>query len=432
MTAPKAPAAPAGTEVPFSAELPAAVFAAALARLAALAPERATVPIVQHALLRWTGKDSLQLAATNLDQALAVTVTATAAGGKNAGKTGGATTASAARLNAIAQLLDAAKPVTLKLAAHGLQVGQGRSTWRLPTLPAEDFPAALVEPLDGAVAWSAPAEALVAHLKEIEAAAAEDVTRPHLAGLFFDLAARDDPPRPAGSDAMPHRAALVACQTARLAAVDLAALSPPEGARGFILPTPALRPLADLAKGQATLALGLTDNGLTAAVEGVFFRTKLVDGARDYPDWRRIVPPERPLQVRLGLAAFRRALSQVAVIEGDPEAQGKGKARLTAVKLAFGAAEVEISSRNQLGEEAGAACALTWVSAPPAAPPAAPVSLTINAAHLTWAATSLRDANGGEPAEVDLAFAPEVSPLLVTRAGDTARDSLRLVMPLRR
>lgn len=431
----------------FTAELPAEVFAGAMARIAPLTARPSSIPIVTHALLRFGKKTALTLAATNLDQALAVTVKA---------KGAGAITASAARLAAIAERLEPGGPVKLHLAEDGrLVVSQGRSSWRLPTLPAADFPANLVEPLAGAIAWQVPAEILIAQLKAVEGAVSEDDARSYLCGFFFDLSRRSpaDPSAEASAQAeAPHRPALVGAQGARLAAVELStladgALAPPDGAPCLLLPPGALRPLADLARTHPDLALGLTENGVTAAAEGLFFRTKLIEGAKLFPDWRRIVPPAEgeaalALKVRVQAAVFRRAIERASLIEADPEGGGKAKSRVSALRLAFGAEEIAITNRNALGEEAADACPLEWLAlparpkppqrgeGPPEAPPAEDngeeIIQILNARHLLWALTSL-----GDLEDVDIAFGRGLRPMVLTAAGDPARASLRVISPLR-
>lgn len=380
------------TKSVFSAELTGSALAAAAGRAAAVAGEKSKIPILQHALLEGGGK-ILTVSATNLDQGLALDTEGTAKG---------ATTVSAARLAAVAQRLKPENKVKLSATDSTLTITQGRSTHKLPTLPAEDFPGGLTDPVDGAE-WQADAGLLVARLKAVEGATnPADVSRPMLGGIHLDPGGEDTPPF------------VVATDGYRMAAIRIDDMAPPPHG-GVILPVGLLRPLSDLAKGREHLDLRLSDRAVSISADGIRLRTKLIDS--EYVDWRRVVPNERASRITVAREAFRRAAENVGIVEGDPEA--KGKQRVTRLKMEIGEKEIVLSSRNNFGEEATDVCACKRTKGDDR-------TVGMNAQYLIWAIASLDDAK-----DLDIAVEDAATPIVITPKGDDDRANMRLIMPMR-
>lgn len=116
-------------------------LAVALARVVGIVGRRNTVPILSNVLLEAAG-GTLTIKATDLD--MEATVTAACAIG-----TKGRTTVPGATLYDIARSLPAGAQLALAIDGERLAVSSGRSRWKLPTLPADQFPA--LKPED----WSA-------------------------------------------------------------------------------------------------------------------------------------------------------------------------------------------------------------------------------------------------------------------------------------
>ena len=108
-------------------------FAAALARGGSLAPKNSPAAIVNHVRLT-AAAGKLKIASTNLD---AFAEASTPAVVDDPGKT----TVSAATLVALIGRYGSDKDVSVEVADGVMTVKCGRSKVRLPTLPAEDFPA---------------------------------------------------------------------------------------------------------------------------------------------------------------------------------------------------------------------------------------------------------------------------------------------------
>lgn len=387
----------------FTADLAAADLALTSARCAALVDSRIAIPVLANALLI-VADGRLCVGATNMDQGLEIAVPAAGAG---------ETTVNAARLAAAAAQLDGAKPVTLKRDGHHLIVRQGRASWRLPTISADDFPRVMLEPVEGG-GWDVEATALVARIEEVKGAAVvNDASKFYLEGVFFDLDA-DDP-------------ALVALDGYRIARVLIDDLAPPRRP-GFILPLGAVRPLVELGKLSrritVTIGEGVVSFAATSENRTERIRTRLIDGR--YPDYRRAIPGPGEHRAALDARQLARAVARTAVVEGDVIEVGRGKKRLNSVRLDLSESETVITARNAMGEEAVDACESVRLAG-------VDVSATFKTGFLRWAVDSFAGADTLELAINDQSAAQSGTRMLtITRAADAeARRSLRVIMTMR-
>lgn len=380
----------------FSAELPGATFATAMRRAAQVAPDRATIPITQHALLR-AANGRLQIAATNLDQSLAVTIESDAQG---------ATTANASRLAAIAGHIDHETAVKLTADDTHLTVSQGRSRWRLPTLPADDYPTGLIEAPADATEVRCDGAALATALGHLGPACGDGAeTRVYLQGVYFDCA--------------PERLTLVATNGHRLGLDRLAEAAPQGAAAPYpIVPADALPPIVDIAKAGA-VDVAMTAGQISIATDSVRVNSRLIDGA--YPEYFRVIPAEPAFVITATTAELARAVARVGVVEPDSDGKKK-RQRLTAVRLTAApeAGELTVEARNAAGQEASdvVACRIDGKQTPPA--------VTIAGIYLEWAIQSLP----GETVAIEIGKDGE-NPVLLRRQSDTDRASIRVIMPMR-
>jgi DNA polymerase-3 subunit beta len=376
----------------FKCELPGNIFAAAVRRAAAMTPRGNTVPVLASLLL--VGKDgALSISGTDMDQSLTVTLA-------DAGADGGLT-APAATLASIAARLDDERAVTLEESKGKLAIRRGRANWRMPVMPADEYPASVCEPIDGVI-WTPDPALLCSYLRALDGAIDPNAMNTYLQGVFFDLACDT-----------PH---MVATETRRLGAIAIAALDPPADAPPFILPQEAIRTAAefeDIADGEAgALTLTLNLNAITLKAAGGRFWTRLIDGK--YPDWRKVFPAEHTICLRTEAAAFTAALRNVGALEGDLVQQGKTKVRVNTVNLEYSADEIVASVVNSAGEGATDAAPARLVTGGPGA-------TTLNGANLEWAVTTLP-----KEGELELRFS-EKAPVVITHADDEAGDNRRLI-----
>jgi len=390
----------------FSATLSSAVLERAASRLAALVDSRISVPIMGNALLRFEagedGASALVLAASSIDQSLTLRVEA-------AGE--GECTVSAARLAAAAARLQRGEKVTLAEDKGALVIRQGRTRWRVPTLPAGDYPAGVIEPVKGP-SFEVEGPAFAALLHFVAAAAARaDLARPYLCGVRFDF----------------DRAALAASDGNVLARAALGPLAPPKRFKGasFTLPNDAVKPLADLARGceRLSVTVGKAAAGFAPAHGGEVLRSQFIEG--DFPDWPRIVPADRQGRFRAASAALAQAIGHNALVDGDVIDIGKKKVRIHRLRFDFGQDRIAVSSRNAAGNEAESECPATRLAGTDAV-------LFFRGEYAAAAAASFGDA-----ATIEFGIEDPMAPVTVVPAAGDAPAALAdapllwVLMPMR-
>jgi DNA polymerase-3 subunit beta len=390
----------------FTATLSAGAFSSAIAKAAGVVASRQVIPIADNALLEMAD-GRLDITTTNFDQALALSIPA---------EGNGAVTVPADRLRAALDRMDAAKPVTATLDGPAVRLSQGRLTYRLPSLPAADWPVTVRELPARHRVWSPDPAALAAALKTLEGTVytGKDPGEARLTGIFFDF-----------EDASPR---LVATNRGSLGAMALPGDAPPwppegesaDNPHGFILPRETARLLTDMAQGAAdgglTLTMGV--NKLSAAIEGCTLHTRLVDAV--YPAWRRVVPGALPARCTVDGAAFLAAIEAAAIVlSGAPEGSSS---RYTAALLRaeIGETEIVFTNRNRLtGEEASSAVPCDLVAGEAAV-------IGFNGSQLAWAVRSL-----GGVDTVEMHFADGGRPVTLGALGRDDDGSVRVVAPVR-
>jgi DNA polymerase-3 subunit beta len=213
----------------------------------------------------------------------------------------GAITVAAQLIQSIVRELDEGAQVQLELADGHLALSSGRSRYKLPTLPAQDFP--LVQPVKGEVAFALPSAEMAARLKSIAFAQSSEETRYYLMGVHVDV--RDE------------RLTFAATNGHLLAVAEGSA---PEGSgsleRGIILHRKLigeLIKLLDEAEGDVDLA---TDHQRVAIKLGqIDIISKLIEG--DYPDFRRFLPSDHPFALKVRGSALAAAARRAVAISDE-------------------------------------------------------------------------------------------------------------------
>jgi DNA polymerase III subunit beta len=238
--------------------------------------------------------------------------------------------------------------VTFEANETEAEISSGRSRFVVRTYPLEDFPA----PPDSAQAKvQLPAQGLAEALRQVVRAASGDDARPLLTGVL--MAAESDGIR------------LVATDSYRLAMRDLAATSPlPPGTDQILVPARALGELQRLLPGkeaakdagerpEPTVGFSIGDLDATFTVGGVTVSTRLLDGK--FPDYRQLIPPGYPNQLRVGKEALLDALRRVRLLVRDNTtpvrlSMRQGGVELTVVSQEVGHASEDVDADFE-GEE---------------------------------------------------------------------------------
>lgn len=293
------------------------VLADAVAWAARTLPSRPSLPLLAGLLIETNDSDGLTLSGFDYETSARVAVAADIAGK-------GKVLVSGRLLADIARALPAA-PVEVSLDGTRLQVSCGRSSFVLPTLSVDDYPALPQMPgTSGTITGESLAEAVA----QVAIAAGRDDTLPTLTGIRLEIE---------GSTMT-----MAATDRYRLAVRELqwSPARPSFEAQALV---PA-RVLADTAKALANASevhIALAGDGLVG-FEGNGRRTttRLLDG--DFPKYRALLPSESSTLVSIETGALVEAVKRVALVAE----------RNTPVRLAFSGNEVLL--RAGAGDEAQA------------------------------------------------------------------------------
>lgn len=361
------------------------VLLEALRGVASIVESRNVVPIVGHVLIE-IGADGWTITGTDLNLQASARV---------AGEAGDlAITVPADRLVAAVSSLRPG-PIGFALeASAGLGqmavLTQGRSSRRLATLPAADFPQ--FRPPEDAVSFTLPAAALLRLLDATAVAVCNDSTRPYLEGVLLHA-------RPEGLFAAATNGHTLVRASARL----------PDGAAevpDMIVPTKAVNLVRRLigAKPSGDVAIDAADRRIGFTIGQASVQAKLIEG--QYPDYSRVIPPEGEISVTAQRDALIGAVKAVAAVSGD-------KSR--AIKVALGD-EAELSVTDPAGaaatEPLDGAC------------DGGAIEFGINAAYLQSIAGIF-----GEASQVRLGLTGPQAAVLITAAAEP--DLTAVIMPMR-
>lgn len=225
---------------------------------------------------------------------------------------GGSVTVSASKLGDIVRKLPAGADIAVSTEPNNLIVKSGRSRFKLPTLPAEDFPDITVG--EFVTTFKTDLAALFAPVKF---AISTEETRYYLNGIY--LHAADGKLRAVATDG--HR----------LAQHDGAPVG--EEFPGVIVPR---KVVGLVPPGEISVSVSATKvRFVSDALEVV---SKVVDGT--FPDYQRVIPRDNPKVATVDRAALFAAADRVSTISSE---------RGRSVKLSFADGALALSVRSEEG-----------------------------------------------------------------------------------
>ena len=275
---------------------------------------RNTIPILANVLLTVAPSadgitdGTVSVTGTDLDIRITTTGAAKVADG-------GSVTVDARRFEDIVRKLPASATIEISDEPNTLIVKSGRSRFKLPTLPVEDFPNITIGGFDSTFTTD-----LAALLKPVQYAMSDEATRYYLCGVYLHVAG--------------DKLRAVATTGHVLAQHDAAIPDGGETMPGIIVPRKAV-PLVPA--GEVTVSVSATK--VRFAADGIEVVSKVVDGT--YPDYQRVIPTANSNVARIDRAALASANDRVATVVSE---------RGRAVKLSFTAGAVELSTRNEANE----------------------------------------------------------------------------------
>ena len=353
-----------------------------LGHVQSVVERRNTIPILANVVLR-AEEGELSLTATDMDMDIATEVGCSV-------MTSGTTTMSAHLLYDIARKLPDGAEVEIAVNDGHAMVSAGRSSFRLPTLPVEDFPAISSNELP--VNFSLTAADMRDLIDTTRFAISTEETRYYLNGIYIHKAESGE-------------LCAVATDGHRLAMTRQALPSGAAQMPSIILPRKAvseLRKLLDDFDGDVLVGLSETRAEFRFGV--VRLTSKLIDGT--FPDYTRVIPVGNDRIMQVDVSAFSAAVDRVSTIASE-------KSRSVKMGLRSGVLTLSVSNTD-------ASSATEELE----------VSYDGPEMEIGFNARYLLDIAGQVNSDmVEFALADQGSPSLVRAPGDEA--SLFVLMPMR-
>jgi len=355
-----------------------------LGHIQGVVERRNTIPILSNLVIR-AEAGQLRLTATDMEMDMVETVSASVS-------EEGVITTPAHMLYDIVRKLPEGSEISLTADNQGqAQISAGRSSFRLPTLSVEDFPA--ISTTEMPVVFQLPAADLKDMIELTRMATSTEESRYYLNGIYFHQSP-DRKLRAVATDG--HRLALTQ--------MDL-----PQGAEtmpAVIIPRKAYTELFRLMEDyDGDVEVGLSDNRARFSLGQVVMTTKLIDGA--FPDYERVVPKDNQRKSVVKVADFSAAVDRVSTISAE---------KTRTVQLTFSNGGLTISASNTQDQASATETIETnWGDDD--------MKIGFNARYL------LDITNLIEGDDMEFAFAEPSNPTLIRSPMDDA--SLFVVMPMR-
>jgi DNA polymerase III subunit beta len=291
-----------------------------LAHVQNVVERRTTIPILSNVKLAADGAGRLGLTATDMDLSLVAHEDANVS-------EGGTTTVAAHTLFDIVRKLPEGSEVAIEQngGSGEVTVRAARSVFNLPTLPADEFPAAGEEMPDG-VRFHMAAADLAKLIDKTRFAISTEETRYYLNGIHVHAT------KGGGATAMLRG---VATDGHRLARVEVALPAGAEQIPAIIVPRKTVGEVRKLIEGAGggEVEVGVSPTRIRFAFERAVLVSRLIDGT--FPDYERVIPTGNEKTASFDTKAFTDAVDRVQTISTE-------KAR--AVKLGFEDGTVTISA----------------------------------------------------------------------------------------
>jgi DNA polymerase-3 subunit beta len=282
-----------------------------LAVVSRAASTRTTVQVLAGILLRAEG-GKLHLAATDMELSLRTSLEAGV-------DSEGAVVVPGKLLVDLARLLPGDEVSIEHRQGEGVvEIVSGASTYRIHTYNAEDFPR--LPETSGTEMASIDADALLETAAKVSRAASRDESRPVLTGILVRFEGEN--------------LVMAATDSYRLA-VKETSMSTPGPELDAIVPARALLELGRVAQGASELQLGVQENQVLFASDGVLLTTRRIEG--QFPNYRQLLPETFEHEVSLPREELLDVVRRVAVM-----AQ-----RNAPLRLRFAEGELTVSAQTQ-------------------------------------------------------------------------------------
>jgi DNA polymerase III subunit beta len=339
---------------------------------------RTSVQILSGILVEAQGSE-LRLAATDMELSLRATATAQIEGD-------GAIVLPGKMFADIARLLPAGEvSIEHKPAESVVHVTAGTASYTLHTFNPEDFPR--LQELDGVQTFTVDRESLLETIHRVARAASRDESRPVLTGILVSFTG--------------GKLVMAATDSYRLAVkeTELTGTVPELEA---IVPSRALQELARIAGNGDTVSVGVHENQVVFATDGVWLTTRRIDG--QFPNYRQLLPEQFEHELALPRQELLEVVRRASVMIQ----------RATPLQLRFAEGELTVIARtHDVGESQESM----------------PVAFAGETLEIGFNADFLRDGlESMDGDEIRLKLISPLRPAVIQGDGD---DFTYLVMPIR-
>lgn len=270
----------------------------AVAQAQSVVERRNTIPILANVLIEAEG-ESVRFRATDLDIEVVDTAPAQV-------HQAGATTISATTFHEIVRKLPdgALVELTSDNATGILSVEAGRASFKLATLPKEDFP--VMASAEYSANFTASSTVLRRLFDKSKFAISTEETRYYLNGVYFHVAESD-------GETMLR---CVATDGHRLARIDAPLPAGAGDMPGVIVPRKTVGEMRKLLDGDdADIAVSVSETKIRFATADITLTSKVIDGT--FPDYMRVIPAANTRKLEVDAADFARAVDRVATVSSE-------------------------------------------------------------------------------------------------------------------
>lgn len=358
-------------------------FQKALSHAHSVVERRTALPILSHLLLQAEGM-TLKITSTDLEMSIVETVSATI-------QEPGKTTVPAHLLHEIVRKFKDGSQVELyhNKDKHQLEIASGRSDFRLPCLPAEDFP--VINKTDLPFRFTLPSKAMRTLIERTRIAMSTEETRYFLNGIYLH--------------ATETELRAVATDGHRLARVSMPLPQAAKNMPGVIISRKTVNELSKLlADTQDDVEIALSENQVSMTVHNAVLTSRLIDGK--YPDYEEAIPSHNDQLMHFKVREFSQAVDRVATISND---------RFSEIKMRLEGNKVQFTAANEDSGRAEEEIEVDYNGRP--------IDIGFNSRYLMDVAQQI------EGDEAQIALSDGNSPIIIRPTND--ESSLFVLMPLR-
>lgn len=285
----------------------------ALSHVVGVVARNSNIPILNNVLLSANG-NTLTIRATDLDMQAVTSCPA-------AISTPGEITVDAGRLREIVNAAAPGAQISLEIDDDDprIVIKSGRSRFRLPVLPADQFPAIPDDKWEAE--YEIAAEILSDMLARASVSVSQDVSRPMLSGVYLHVVGAE----------------LVAVGTSGFRLTRITSPTPVKKSPGVIIPAKTSAQFIRLLDGVVDVQVSVSKNKIRLTTEGATIVSKVID--YEYVDYSRVIPSDLPHVARIGKDVFASAVKR-AQIAGDVDQHGSG------VKLTLSDGVMTVTGKN--------------------------------------------------------------------------------------